>query len=124
MADTPIPPVFVWDPEKRELLAFETLASALAHLRPWQEVGILPAYDAEGRRLSFAVAPKPGRLAKLFPSAAEKVVLSGLESGTEGASELHAALVTKLAEGEAGRHAALEARPLAELVELATSRGA
>lgn len=110
----PTLPVFLWDPDARVLLTFATVEDATRHLRPWQEVGMVPAYDAEGRRLTFAVARRGGLLARFFPSAAEMVVLSAVETEPDGAEELRSALETRLGL----RGAAGERRPLAELVAL------
>jgi hypothetical protein len=111
-----VPPVLLWDPEAGDLLAFASAEAAAAHLAPWQEVGAVVAYDAEGRRVAFAVERRRMRLLRIFPVAREVVVVGEVESAPGHASDLRRALVAALVR-RGGDRAALEALALAELVE-------
>ncbi|HET9597996.1 MAG TPA: hypothetical protein VFP65_20580, partial [Anaeromyxobacteraceae bacterium] len=73
-------PVFLRDPERGALLAFGSADAAARHLRPWQEVGGVAAWDADGRRLAFAVARRRERLLGLWPRWREVVVAGGVEA--------------------------------------------
>jgi hypothetical protein len=115
---TATPPVFLFDPEAGDLLAFGSAEAAARHLRAWQEVGALAAYDARGRRVAFAVARRPGRLLGVFPVTREVVVVAEVEAEPSHAADLSRALVASLARGGSPR-AELERLPLDALVSRA-----
>jgi len=118
-AEASVPPVFMWDPRAGRLLAFGSGAAAAAHLRPWQEVGSVVAYDAEGRDIRFGVLVRRRRLLRLVPVSSEVVVVSAVEREPSHAEDLRAALMGSLASAEVER-ARLAALPLAELVRRAS----
>jgi hypothetical protein len=112
-------PVFLRDPALGALLAFPSAEAAARHLRPWQEVSAVAAWDAEGGRLSFAVVRRRERFLGLLPRWREVVVASAAGPAAEGAAELRAALrAVLLAAGEAPP----DGLPLAELAARAARR--
>jgi hypothetical protein len=115
-----VAPVFLWDPEARDLLVFESAEAAARHLEPWQEVGTLAAYDAEGRRIGFAVERRSRLLLGLIPAAKEVVVVGEVEREPRHAGDLRRAIVASLARrGTDGE--VLEGRSLPDLVTMAAS---
>ena len=117
---TPVPPVFLRDPARGELLAFPSAEAAAGHLRPWQEVGGVAAWDAEGRRIGFGVDRVRARILGIVPRWREVVVPSEVEGAPDHAAELRAALVAALAAG--GEPAQGTALALPELVRRAARR--
>jgi hypothetical protein len=111
--------VFLRDPERGALLAFASADGAARHLRPWQEVGAVAAWDAEGRRVSFAVVRRRERLLGVLPLRREVVVAQAVEPAPGGAAELRAALLAALA---AAGDAPLQGLSLAELSARAARR--
>jgi hypothetical protein len=116
------PPVFLFDPEAGDLMAFDSAEAAARHLRAWQEVETLAAYDARGRRVAFAVARQRERLLGILPLTREVVVVAGVEGEPSHESDLARALVVSLARGGTTPRAELERLPLAELVRRAAPR--
>jgi hypothetical protein len=117
---TPVPPLFLRDPQRRELLAFPSAEAAAGHLRPWQEVGGVAAWDAEGRRIGFGLDRVRARVLGIVPRWREVVVLREVEGAPDHAAELRAALVAALAAtGEPAQGTALA---LSELVRRAARR--
>ena len=115
-----VAPVFLWDPEARDLLSFQSAAAAARHLKPWQEVGMLAAYDAEGRRIAFAVERRERLLLGFIPVGREVVVVREVEREPRHASDLRRAIVASLARrGTEG--GVLDGRSLPDLVEMAVS---
>jgi hypothetical protein len=92
-----VPPIFVWDPARRDLVAVASLDDASRRVAPWQEVGAMVAYDAEGRRVAFAVESRVTRLLRLWPRRRERVVVADVELEPSHAEDLRRALVTALA---------------------------
>jgi hypothetical protein len=119
-AEAIVPPVFLWDPRQGRLLAFASAAAAAGHLRAWQEVGAVVAYDAEGRDLRFGVERRRRRLLGLIPFERELVVVNAAEREPSHAEALRAALVVSLA-GEGAPRAALAGLPLEDLVQRAAA---
>jgi hypothetical protein len=78
-------------------------------------VGSIAAYDAEGRRVAFAVERRRMRLLRIFAVDREVVTIGEVEPTPGHAVDLHRALVAALVR-RGGDRAALEAQPLAELV--------
>ena len=117
-----VAPVFLWDPEARDLLAFQSADAAARHLKPWQEVGMLAAYDAEGRRIGFAVERRARLLLGLIPVAhgKEVVVVGEVEREPRHARDLRRAIVASLAR-RGTDDGVLCGRSLPELVEMAVS---
>jgi hypothetical protein len=111
-------PVFLRDPEEGVLLAFASSDAAARHLRPWQEVSAVAAWDAEGRRVAFALVRRRERLLGVLPRWREVVVASA-EPAADGAAELRAALRAVLA---AAGEAPPDGLPLAELAARAARR--
>jgi len=111
--------VFLRDPERGALLAFPSAEAAARHLRPWQEVGAVAAWDAEGRRLAFAVERRRERLFRIVPRWREVVVAREAEAHPHGAAELRAALVAAL---HAAGQEAVDGLPLADLAARAARR--
>jgi hypothetical protein len=112
------PPVFLFDPEAGDLVAFGSAEAAARHLQAWQEVGALAAYDARGRRIGFAVARRRERFLGILPLTREVVVVASVEEEPSHAADLARALVVSLARGGTPR-AELERLPLGELVRRA-----
>ena len=115
-----VAPVFLWDPEARDLLAFQSAEAAARHLKPWQEVGMLAACDAEGRRIGFAVERRARLLLGLIPVAKEVVVVGEVERKPRHARDLRRAIVASLAR-RGTDDGVLCGRSLPELVEMAVS---
>ncbi len=115
-----VAPVFLWDPEAGDLVAFESAEDAARHLQPWQEVCSLAAYDAEGRSIGFAVERRLRRLLGFIPAGGDVVVVGEVEREPTHARDLRRALVASLARRGAGG-GALERRSLPELVRMAAS---
>jgi hypothetical protein len=113
--DGAVAPVFLWDARREALLAFGSAGLAAAHLEPWQEVGSAAAWDAEGRRIAFAVELRPRRVLGLRLGDREVVVVAQVEDSPAGARELRAALLAALAR-RGGERAALERLDLAGAV--------
>jgi hypothetical protein len=116
--DDATPPVFLFDPEVGALVAFDSADAAARHLRAWQEVGALAAYDARGRRVAFAVAQRRERLLGVVPVTREVVIVAGVDAEPSHAADLSRALVASLARAGTPREE-LEGLPLAELVRRA-----
>jgi hypothetical protein len=114
------PPVFLRDPRQGALLAFPSAEAAAAHLRPWQEVGGVAAWDAEGRLVTFAVARARRRLLGLVPVWREEVRVASVEEEPDHARELRGALAAAL--GEAPGERGVSGTPLADLVRRAAAR--
>src|SRR6266536_3349903 len=88
-AEAIVPPVFMWDPRAGRLLAFGSGAAAAAHLRPWQEVGSVVAYDAEGRDIRFGVVVRePSHEADLRVALAGSLARTDVERARLGALPL------------------------------------
>ncbi len=113
-----VAPVFLWDPEAQDLLAFESVEAAARHLQPWQEVGMLAAYDAEGRRIAFALERRSRLLLGLIPASKEVVVVGDVEREPGHAGDLRRAIVASLARRGTGGEA-LDGRSLPDLVAMA-----
>jgi hypothetical protein len=113
-------PVFLRDPARGALLAFPSAEAAAAHLRPWQEVGGVAAWDAEGRLVTFTVRRERRRLLGLLPVWREEVRIASVEELPEHAGELRSVLLAAL--GEAPGERAAPGTPLADLVRRAAAR--
>ena len=114
------PPVFLWEPQRGAPVAVPSPQAAARRLRPWQEVATVAAYDATGRRVSFSVARRRGRLLGILPRWRDVVVVAGVEPSAAHAADLRRGLVAALAP-RWGERAALEALPLDDLVARASA---
>jgi hypothetical protein len=113
-----MPPLFIWSPDAGDLLCFESAEAATRGLGAWQEVNVLPAWDSQGRRITFAVEQRRRLLLGVLPVRREVVVLEHMETAPAHADELKRALIASLARrGE--DPVSLEQAALAELVKRA-----
>jgi len=115
-----VPPVFLWDPERGDLVVLPSAEDAARRSGPWQEPGAILAYDAEGRRIAFAVEVRTTRLLGLFARRREVVVVAGVEREPAHAEDLRRALVASLARRGAPR-ADLDVATLGELASRAVA---
>lgn len=118
LSQTLIPPLFVWSPDAGDLLCFDSAEAATRGLCAWQEVNMLPAWDSQGRRITFGVEQRRRLLVGVLPVRREVVVLEDMEAEPAHADELKLALIASLAR-RGGDSVSLEQAALAELVKRA-----
>jgi len=112
------PPLFVWSPDAGDLLHFDSAEAAARGLGAWQEANLLPAWDSQGRRITFAVEQRRRLLLGLLPVRREIIVVADVECAPAHADELRRALIASLARRGLDRES-LERAALAELVRRA-----
>ena len=112
---TLMPPLFVWSPDAGDLLRFDSAEAAVRGLGAWQEANLLPAWDSQGRRITFAVEQRRRLLLWLLPVRREVIVVADVETAPGHADELKRALIASLARRGMDRES-LERAALAELV--------
>lgn len=115
---TLIPPLFVWSPDAGDLLHFDSAEAAVRGLGAWQEANLLPAWDSQGRRITFAVEQRRRLLLWLLPVRREVIVVADVEAAPAHTDELKRALIASLARRGMDRES-LERAALAELVSRA-----
>ncbi len=116
-APEPREPVFVFLPDRGELVAYASEDVAAAELSPWQEVGGIAAWNAGGGLVRFEVIRQRRRVLGVFHRGRDVVRVAEVERGGEHAEELRSALLASLERSGLDR-GALERTTLSELVHV------